>query len=223
MAKKEKKEKEQKGQSILSMDVGELFKKKPKQAGQRAKKGAITEAKRTMNFVRQQSGPSFSRVLSVAVVALAVLLVFFKFGFMDPMAERSRANYLLSQKQQELFDIQKRLGDYEELEQQYGRYSYGRMNESEINLVNRMEVMDLVEKEIASIAFVENFAVNNNVLTLNIYGITLEQASTLVNRLESNGLVESASVNSATAADGVEARIFISIVLTKEVEEGELV
>lgn len=223
MAKKEKKEKEQKGQSILSMDVGELFKKKPKQAGQRAKKGTITEAKRTMNFVRQQSGPSANRVLSMAVVVLAVLLVFFKFGFMDPMAERSNAYIALTRKQGELEDIQDRLDDYEELKQQYDRYSYGRMNESEINLVNRMEVMDLVEKEIASIAFVENFAVNNNVLTLNIYGITLEQASTLVNRLESNGLVESASVNSASAADGVEARIFISIVLTKEVEEGELV
>ena len=78
-----------------------------------------------------------------------------------------------------------------------------------------------MEAEIASRAFIDNFAVNNNVLTMNIYGITLEQASTIVNRLENNELVTSARVNSATADDGVEARIFISIVLSKVVQEAE--
>ena len=110
---------------------------------------------------------------------------------------------------------------YDELANLYGRYSYGRMNESEINLVSRMDVLALVEKEIASKATIENFAVNNNVLTMNIYGVTLQQASNMVNRLEANDLVTHASVNSATAEDGIEAKIFISITLTKNIEEAE--
>ena len=56
---------------------------------------------------------------------------------------------------------------------------------------------------------------------MNIHGITLEEASAMVKSLESTNLVSRASVNSATAADAVEARIFISITLTKQVEEGE--
>ena len=103
----------------------------------------------------------------------------------------------------------------------YGRYSYGLMNETEINLVSRMDVLALMEEKIASRAIVENFAVNNNVLTMNIYGITLEEASRIVNQLEQSHLVTRASVNSASADDGVEARIFISITLTKEAKEAE--
>lgn len=216
-----KKENENKFQSILTMDVKDLFKQKPKQTATRAKKGAVKETKRTMNFVHHESAFNLTKVLIIALVAVICLLVFTKYGFTEPMEERSRAHYQLSQKQDELAQIQQRLSEYNELEQRYGRYSYGWMNESEINLVNRMDVLELVEKEIASRAFVENFAVNNNVLTMNIYGITLEEASTIVNRLESNALVTSASVNSATADDGVEAKIFISIVMAKVVEEGE--
>lgn len=222
----EKKEKAQKGQSILTMDVGELFKKTikqtaPQQGIPKAKKGLIKETKRTMNFVHHESSFNVGKVAIIALVAVIALLIFAKVGFTDPIAEKSQAYYRLSTKQDELDRIQKRLGEFKELEQQYGRYSYGRMNENEINLVNRMDVLELVETEIASRAFIDNFAVNNNVLTMNIYGITLEQASTIVNRLESNELVTSASVNSATADDGVEARIFISIVLAKVVEEAE--
>ena len=56
---------------------------------------------------------------------------------------------------------------------------------------------------------------------MNIHGITLEQASAMVKKLESTDLVSRATVNSATAADAVEARIFISITLTKPAKEAE--
>jgi hypothetical protein len=221
-----KKEKDQKKQSILTMDVGELFKQQlkknaPQQGTSKAKKGMIKETKRTMNFVHHESGFNVGKVAIIALIAVVAIAIFVKVGFTDPTTEKSQAYYRLSTKQDELDRIQKRLGEFKELEQQYDRYSYGRMNESEINLVNRMDVLELVEAEIASRAFIDNFAVNNNVLTMNIYGITLEQASTIVNRLENNELVTSARVNSATADDGVEARIFISSVLSKVVQEAE--
>ena len=63
--------------------------------------------------------------------------------------------------------------------------------------------------------------VTDNILTLNIHGLTLEQASTLVNTLESDDLVESATVYSAVAEDAGEARIFLSINLMKEAAENE--
>lgn len=216
-----KKEKNQENQSILTMDVGDLFKKKPNDTVKRSKKGAIKATKRTMNFVRHESSFNPMKVIPVVLVAVIALAIFAKVGFMDPLAEKTRAYSQLATKQEQLAAVNARLVGYDELAQLYGRYSYGLMNESEINLVSRMDVLNLVEKEIASKATIENFAVNNNVLTMNIYGITLQQASNMVNRLESNNLVTHASVNSATADDGVEAKIFISITLTKEVEEEE--
>jgi hypothetical protein len=92
------------------------------------------------------------------------------------------------------------------------------MNETEVNMVSRMDVLHLVEEEIASVAFIDNLAVNNNVLTLNIHGITLEQASAMVKSLEARGLVQSAAVYKAVAEEAQEAQIFMSIIMAKEAE-----
>lgn len=214
-----KNQKQQENQSILTMDVADLFKKK-NSAAKRSRKGMVS-SKRTMNFARHESEFNAKKIVPLVLVLIAALLIFAKVGFMDPLAEKSQAYNQLAAKQEQYTAIQSRLVEYDELAKQYGRYSYGLMNDSEINLVNRMDVLHLVEKEIASKAHIDNFAVNNNVLTMNIYGITLEEASTIVNRLESNALVTRASVNSASANDGVEARIFISITLEKAAKEAE--
>jgi hypothetical protein len=85
-------------------------------------------------------------------------------------------------------------------------------------MVNRMDVLRMVEEEIASKAFIDNLAVNNNVLTLNIHGITLEQASAMVKSLEARGLVQSAAVYNVVAEEAEEAEIFMSIIMAKEAE-----
>ena len=72
--------------------------------------------------------------------------------------------------------------------------------------------------ELVVAAVIENLAVNNNVLTMNIHGITLEQASAMVKSLEQSDLVVSATVYNAVAEEAEEAKIFISILLTKEAE-----
>lgn len=185
------------------------------------KKGAVKATKRTMNFVHHKSNFNPMKVLPVVLVVVIALTMFVKVGFLDQLSKKTLAYSELATKQEQLALINARLVGYDELQQQYGRYSYGLMNETEINLVSRMDVLALVENKIANKATIENFAVNNNVLTMNIYGITLEEASAMVKNLESSELVSRATVNSATADDGKEARIFISITLTKNAEEAE--
>ena len=174
--------------------------------------------KKTMNFVHHQSSFNLKKVLPVLVIILAIGVVFAKFGIMDPLAEKTAAYKELAQKQEQLAAINTKLTGYEELAKEYGRYSYGWMDETEVNMVSRMDVLHLVEEEISSKAYIDNLAVNNNVLTLNIHGITLEQASAMVKSLEERGLVESAAVYNAVAEQAEEAKIFMSIILTKEAE-----
>ena len=175
-------------------------------------------SKKTMNFVHHQSSFNLKKVLPVLVIILAIGIVFAKFGFMDPLAEKAAAYNELALKQEQLAAINTKLTGYDELAKEYGRYSYGWMDETEVNMVSRMDVLHLVEEEISSKAYIDNLAVNNNVLTLNIHGITLEQASSMVKNLEASDLVESASVYNAVADNAEEAQIFMSIILTKEAE-----
>ena len=175
-------------------------------------------SKKTMNFVHHQSSFNLKKVLPVLVIILAIGIVFAKFGFMDPLAEKAAAYNELALKQEQLAAINTKLTGYDELAKEYGRYSYGWMDETEVNMVSRMDVLHLVEEEISTKAYIDNLAVNNNVLTLNIHGITLEQASAMVKSLEERGLVESAAVYNAVAEQAEEAKIFMSIILTKEAE-----
>lgn len=183
------------------------------------KKNAVQyPSKKTMNFVHHQSGINLKKLIPALVLVLIIGALFAKFAILDPLAKRDVALGELTDKQTQLALINGKLTGYEELAQQYGRYSYGWMNETEVNMVSRMDVLQLVEQEIATKAIIDNMAVNNNVLTLNIHGITLEQASTMVHSLEERGLVESAAVYNAVAEQAEEAEIFMSIILTKEAE-----
>ncbi len=182
------------------------------------KGGPVAPSKRTMNFVHHQSSINWTKVAIFGLVFLIAAGMFAKFGILDQLSRKSAAYNELAMQQEQLTLISTKLEGYEELSRQYGRYSYGWMNQTEVNMVSRMDVLKLVEKEIVPNAIIENMAVNNNVLTLNIRDITLADASTMVKSLEANDLVSSAIVYTAVAENAEEASIFISITLVKEAE-----
>ena len=187
-------------------------KKAPKKAA------IVAPSKKTMNFVHHQSSFDPKKVIPIVLIVLIVAAVFLKFGVLDMLDKKAAAQAELDQKQQQLALVEAKLEGYDELAMEYGRYSYGWMNDTEVNMVSRMDVLDLIEKKISPKATIDNFAVNNNVLTMNIHGITLEEASKMVKSLEATELVESASVYNAVAESAEEAKIFMSINLTKEAE-----
>ena len=184
----------------------------------KTKKTPALPSKKTMNFVHHESSFNPKKVLPLAIVVVLVAGLFAKFGIMDQLDKKTAAYNDLAQRQEQLAVVNAKLAGYDELAKQYGRYSYGWMDESEVNMVSRMDVLALVEKKISPAAVIENIAVNGNVLTLNIHGITLEQASAMVKSLEESEMVTSATVYNADAATAEEANIFLSIILTKEAE-----
>lgn len=176
---------------------------------------AAVPAKNTMNLVRRQINISFTKLIPVVVVLGVIALVFFKFGIIDPMMDKAAVNNEVSSKKETLASMEGKIAEYDKLAADYGRYSYGWMNEAEVNAVDRLKILDLVEKKVANVATVENLAVNNNVLSLNVRGITLTQASEIVADLETSELVDRVSVGSASAESGREASIFMTVVMTK--------
>ena len=184
----------------------------------KTKKTPALPSKKTMNFVHHESSFNPRKVLPLAIVVVLVAALFAKFGIMDQLDKKTAAYNDLAQRQEQLAVVNAKLAGYDELAKQYGRYSYGWMSESEVNTVSRMDVLALVEQKISPASVIENIAVNNNVLTLNIHGITLEQASAMVKSLEESEMVSSATVYSANAENAEDASIFLSIILTKEAE-----
>lgn len=182
----------------------------------KAKPAVVAPSKKTMNFARHESNFDPKRFLIVTVIIIAVVGIFVKFGILDQLEKKMDAYDTLQQRQEQLVAIQNRLAGYDELEKEYGRYSYGWMDEAEVSMVSRMDVLELMEEEILPYAIVEELAVNNNVLTMNVKEITLEQASEIIMSLEEQDLVENAYLYYAEAEYGEEAKISMSIILTKE-------
>ena len=189
------------------------LKSKPKTKN---KVNAAAPLKKTMNFSRHVSSFDLRKMAPYLIVIVIVLALFAKFGFIDQLSKKSDAYAQLAdiQSQQEMLDL--KLKDYPELEKQYGRYSYGWMSEDEVSLVDRMEVYSLIESKIMDAAVIENFAINGNVITMNIRGITLIQASAVVKDLESSPMVDSAYVYSAEAENAEQAEMFMTVNLVKE-------
>ena len=182
-------------------------------------KKMVTTAKVTMNIARHKS--EFNPV-KVGVIALAIILVtllFTKFAILDPLQQKTDALAELSAKQDQMAVINAKLAGWDELQALYGRYSYGWMTENETNLVERMDIVRLLETKILPRARIEDFTISGNVLTVNLEGITLKQTSSLVTTLEADPLVTSATVYKASNDDAEIKEVNMVVILAKEVTE----
>lgn len=183
------------------------------------KKHQAAPTKSTMNLAFHESNFRPSRVFPVIAAVAVVLLVCTKFGVLDQMDKKAAAYAALGEKQSQMQQLTVHLAGYDKLAAQYGRYSYGWMTETEASLLDRMQVMTIIEEKIAPAATIADFAINNNALTVNISGVTLDQTSALVNELELSPLVYSVSVYTAKADDAtLQAQVSMTILLQKEAE-----
>lgn len=190
------------------------LKSKPKSA--KAKVSAAAPTKKTMNFSHHVSSFDLRKMMPAIIVIVIVIGLFAKFGIIDQLSKKTSAFAELSDIQTQQDVLNAKLKDYPELEKQYGRYSYGWMSEDEVSLVDRMEVYKLIESKVMDAAVIENFAVNGNVITMNMRGITLKEASAVVKDLESSDMVDSAYVYSAEAENAEQAQMFMTINISKE-------
>ena len=174
---------------------------KAKAAKSRGGKKMVTTAKVTMNFARHKREFNPTKIAIVALVIVVATLLFTKFAILDPLQQKTDALTELSGKQDQMAVLNARLAGWDELQALYGRYSYGWMTEAESGLVDRMEVITILEKIIDKSAVIEDFAINYNILNVNISGLSLDQTSTLVKELEADPQVTSASVYTAKSED----------------------
>ena len=188
-------------------------------AAVKKKNDTVAPTKQTINFVHSQSKLDPKRIALLAAISLVLIAVVIKFGFIDQEKKRDLAKSELASQQAILNQINDKLADYDELAEKYGRYSYGLMNERETGLVDRLEALQLLEDYVRRNATIKDFKLSDNVLTMNISGITLDRASQIVKQLESSPLVSSAAVYTASAENAKEASICMSITLTKEVDD----
>lgn len=156
--------------------------------------------------------------------ALVCLLGLGKFLVYDIWAETTQAQRTLAAAEQQLQDVQLELTDYDQVRERYSRYS---ATEEERALIDRMEVLALLDEAVGTAASMDALSISGDTVQLQFSGVTLAQTAEIVKKLEASPIVAYTMVNTASttqsgapadASAPVQASVLIQ--LQKEAAEG---
>jgi hypothetical protein len=181
--------------------------------------------KTTMNLIAEEQRAStlFRAILVVILVALllAAGYIYGVEGINDKIAEKE--SYVASL-QSQLDGYYAKLSDYAEVAANYRKYSYGYMSEQEVAIVDRIDILDVIESEIMTIAIINRVTIAGNIVAVQFTGLTLEEISNLMLKLEAHDIVSAVSVSTAGTNEkesGLTANMVITFAnVDKTADEG---
>ena len=158
--------------------------------------------KRTINLA-PIGVKKFDPKLIIAEIVLIALLgsLFGKFFVLDRYAAMLRATSEVSRMQDALQDEYDKVASYGYLEDEYAHYNYSGMTEEELSLVDRADIIRLVQEETRTSRGLDSWSLSGNLLTLTVSGNDLQEINQMAKRLEKFDLVEACTVVAATKED----------------------
>ena len=140
-------------------------------------------------------------LLPGVLLVLVVLAAFTKFLGLDKLAEVTTAQTEAAQVHAQLDACNERIGKYGELNDLYAHYTYSGMTEEELGRVDRVAVMELLERVVFPRTQVSTWTLNGNQLSMQIEGNTLQEINVTVQKLLEDDLVSYCEVNTAATTD----------------------
>lgn len=160
-----------------------------------------TPAKSTMNlFRKEKSEIRLSVVIPCVVLILIAAALFAKFAVIDRFAKLGELEAQLADEKATLDATKKSYADYNEVAEEYSRYNYTGYDKS---IADRLDVLALLEREVFPMAGVESLSVSGKTLSMTLRGLTLEQVSELLQKLEADPLVAHVTVSTTGYGESV--------------------
>lgn len=176
--------------------------------------------KTTMNlFYKPDRTTKPATVALYVLFAVTCLLGLSKLLVYDLWMENQAARQALSAVQGQRDSAMAQLSDYSQVREQYSRYS---ATEEERALVDRIEVLDLLDAALAGTAQLDSVSISGDMAQVQISGVNLSQTAQIVRILENSPIVAGTVVNTASTTENAGALVqtSIQIRLQKEADEG---
>lgn len=185
--------------------------------------------KQTMNLCfKEDRTTKPATFMLYALFAVVVLLGLLKLLVYDLWMKVNDARDALAVVQSTLAEAMSQLENYDEVKENYQRYS---ATDEELALLDRLEVVALLDKEVGAVARMHSYSVAGMEVQIAIDEVSLAQTADIVRRLEASPIVKHITVNTASTTSGEEGGVgeaigslvsaSIHIELTKEVKEDE--
>ena len=169
-----------------------------KQIGKKGKGKAGYPNKQYINILDGMKSDE-NRTLEILffIVFLIALAAFTKFGVIDKISEASAAEAAYNEVQRQITELEEQNADYDKVKKDYSHYGLGYLDDTEILLVDREDVLNLLDKYVLKNADIKTLAVTDNTVTLTVEKTRLNAISSIVKELEADSDVAFVTVNVA--------------------------
>ena len=169
-----------------------------KQIGKKGKGKAGYPNKQYINILDGMKSDE-NRTLEILffIVFLIALAAFTKFGVIDKIAQMSAAEAAYNEVQRQITELKEQNADYDKVKKDYSHYGLGYLDDTEILLVDREDVLDLLDKYVLKSADIKTLNVTDNTVTLTVEKTRLNAISSIVKELEADPDVAFVTVNVA--------------------------
>ena len=140
-----------------------------KQIGKKGKGKAGYPNKQYINILDgMKSDDNRTLEILIFIIFLVALGVFTKFGVIDKISEASAAEAAYNEVQRQITELKEQNADYDKVKKDYSHYGLGYLDDTEILLVDREDVLDLLDKYVLKNADIKTLAVTDNTVTLTV-------------------------------------------------------
>ena len=183
--------------------------------------------KTRINLAKRESRKKDMITLGVGIVLIAGLsAAVAKFAVIDQLDRLSQAEGAYNAVHVQYVAMQQAIADYPNVEEHYRTYSRSWMLSGDTNglaRVDRADVLDLVEARLLPYGRINTLSLRDSVMVVSMSGMNLSQISAMFERLQTEKIVASASLNMASTEekDDLNALLDFTITIALQPEQEE--
>lgn len=174
--------------------------------------------KTRINLAKRESRKKDFITLGVGIVLIAGLsAAVAKFAVIDQLDRLSAAEGAYNAVHVQYVAMQQAVADYPNVEERYRTYSRSWMLSGDTNglaRVDRADVLDLVEARLLPYGRINTLSLRDSVMVVSMSGMNLSQISAMFERLQTDEIVASASLNMASTEEKDDPNALLDFTIT---------
>ncbi len=174
--------------------------------------------KTRINLAKRESRKKDMITLGVGIVLIAGLsAAVAKFAVIDQLDRLSQAEGAYNAVHVQYVAMQQAVADYPNVEERYRTYSRSWMLSGDTNglaRVDRADVLDLVEARLLPYGRINTLSLRDSVMVVSMSGMNLSQISAMFERLQTEEIVASASLNMASTEEKDDPNALLDFTIT---------
>ena len=174
--------------------------------------------KTRINLAKRESRKKDMITLGVGIVLIAGLsAAVAKFAVIDQLERLSQAEGAYNAVHVQYVAMQQAVADYPNVEERYRTYSRSWMLSGDTNglaQVDRADVLDLVEARLLPYGRINTLSLRDSVMVVSMSGMNLSQISAMFERLQTEKIVASASLNMVSTEEKDDPNALLDFTIT---------